>query len=543
MAPSPRPTRQSRSSQAKGKHTSGLRRKLTPTISPQLEASLPKVAIVGRPNVGKSTFINRLCGQRLAIVDDQPGVTRDRCYYTTFWRNQPIRLVDTGGVHWEPSDPFAQLINEQVQATLHEADIVLLLVDAQTGLTDLDEQVAKWVRKANKPTLVVVNKVDTMADAVATSEFYALGMGEPKPVSALHGSASVGDVLDEVLTLLHGGFDTRTPKKRFKTTGVVSSRAMARRGDADGDDDLPELPAAPADPMAALGGRPLHLALVGRPNVGKSSLLNALLGEERSLVSPLAGTTRDAIDGLLEHNGQGYRMLDTAGIRRKSKVDFGVELFSVDRAVRTLRKADVSILLLDAEEGITEQDKRIAQKVLEAGKALVVAINKWDAIEDKDTSSTVRYQKKLLADVPSLNFASMVFISAKTGQRITKLLDKAKDAYINSQRRIGTHTLNQLLAEATSQHPIPLMRSRQARLLYATQVKAGPPTFVLFVNNKALLREAYMRYLERFLRERVELTGTPVKFVLRNRAETKTPSKRQTPRTRSKGRQTEGVKS
>lgn len=540
MAPSARPTRQSRSSQAKGKHASGLRRRLTPTLSPQQEATLPKVAIVGRPNVGKSTFINRLCGQRLAIVDDQPGVTRDRCYYTTFWRNQPIRLVDTGGVHWEPSDPFAQLINEQVQATLHEADIVLLLVDAQTGLTDLDEQVAKWVRKANKPTLVVVNKVDTLADAVAASEFYALGMGDPKPISALHGSASVGDVLDEVLTLLHGGFETRTPK-RFKSTGVLKSRPLAHQGEAENTDDLPNLSPQPADPLAALGGRPLQLALVGRPNVGKSSLLNALLGEERSLVSPLAGTTRDAIDGLLEHNGQGYRMLDTAGIRRKSKVDFGVELFSVDRAVRTLRKADVSILLLDAEEGITEQDKRIAQKVLEAGKALVVAINKWDAIEDKDTSSTVRYQKKLLAEVPSLSFASMVFISAKTGQRITKLLDKAKEAYINSQRRLGTHTLNQLLAEATSQHPIPLMRSRQARLLYATQVKAGPPTFVLFVNNKALLREAYMRYLERFLRERVELTGSPIKFVLRNRDETKTPSKRQTHRTRSKGRQTEGA--
>lgn len=450
---------------------------------PLLSASshLPSIAIVGRPNVGKSTLLNRLVGHRQTIVDDQPGVTRDCSFHPVKWRGQSFQLVDTGGIHWEPDDPFSPLINDQVRHLLKQVDAIVLLVDAQTGLTDLDSEVAKWVRQAEKPTLVVVNKVDRALDAVQATEFYALGLGDPLAISALHGSTSVGDVLD-----------------------WMSQQAKARhRKPTAQERDNP----------------PIRLTLAGRPNVGKSSLLNAILGHQRTIVSDIAGTTRDAIDVPFTYEDQPFILVDTAGIRRKTKVDYGIELFSVDRAVRSIRKADVCVLVLDAVEGITEQDKRIAQKVVDAGVGLVVVVNKWDLVPDKDTHSTARYQQQLLREVPSLGFAELVFTSAKSGQRVHKVLSKAKQARDNSLRRLPTHLVNEVFQEAFTATAPPTVKNKKLKLLYATQVKAGPPTFVLFVNDGGLMKDSYRRYLERHLRQRVELTGTPVTFILRNRQE------------------------
>jgi GTPase len=442
--------------------------------------SMPTIAIVGRPNVGKSTLINRLVGKRQAIVDDQPGVTRDRSVHRASWRNRPFRLIDTGGVRWDVDDPFAKLVNEQVLASLQEADIVILLVDGMTGLTDADTEVAKWVRKAAKPTIVAVNKIDRAEDLSLVSEFYSLGMGDPMGISALHGSVAVGDLLEEAFAKLPRGGGKK-----------------------------------PAGPQAL--NQAIRLTIAGRPNVGKSSLLNAILGQTRTIVSDVSGTTRDAIDVPFEYNSQPFILVDTAGIRRKTRVDYGVEMFSVDRAVRSIRASDVSVLVLDAVEGVTEQDKRIAQKAVDSGVGLVVVVNKWDLIPDKTTHTTAQYQQKLLQEVPSLSFAEVVFTSALTGQRVERILDKAKQAFENTQRRLTTHVVNEVFQEAFTISPPAPAKNKRFKLLYVTQVKVGPPTFVFFVNDRTLLTQTYGRYLERRLRERVELKGSPVVFVFRSR--------------------------
>jgi GTPase len=454
-----------------------MRRQFTPSFDAW--SQLPIVAVVGRPNVGKSTLVNRLAGERQSIVDEQPGVTRDRSYHAVQWRGRSFWLVDTGGLTPKPTEtePFALLVNEQISLALNEATVVVFLLDGQTGMTEDDALVARQLRDLKKPLLVAVNKIDRAEMSGQTYDFYQLGLGDPMPLCALHGDAGVGNLLDAIAVAL--------PKPEAIENTTVKET--------------------------------LRLALVGRPNVGKSSLLNALVGEGRCIVSDLAGTTRDAIDTPFSYKDQPFILVDTAGIRRKTKVDYGVEMFSVDRAIRALRRADVAVLVLDALEPLTDQDKRIAQKVIDAGRALVVVVNKWDTIEGKNANATKDFQTKLLLEMPNLGFASFVFTSATEGQRVLKILDLAIDAVDNSRRRLTTHVLNELIHEATDRTPPPTIKNKKLRILYATQVKAGPPTFVLFVNDPKLMKETYQRYIERRLREQVELTGTPVRFLLRGR--------------------------
>ena len=441
---------------------------------------LPKVAIVGRPNVGKSTLINRLLGKRQAIVDDQPGVTRDRSFQTTDWNGREFRIIDTGGVQFDPADPFFAHINEQVDLAIAEADVVVFIVDLKTGVTEGDEVVAKRLRKIDKPCILAVNKVDTVQDLGVVSEFYSLGMGDPIATSAEHGFGGVGDLLDAVVEKL--------PESSAST---------------EADDEEEE--------------SIIRLTFTGRPNVGKSSLLNALLGQQRTIVSDVSGTTRDAIQERFEYRGQTFELVDTAGLRRRTKVNYGVELFSVDRAVRSMRHSDVNVVLLDAEEGLTEQDKRILQKAADAGCGLIIAVNKWDLIEQKDSNSAKRYQDKLVAEIPNLGFAPFIFISAKTGQRVTRILDQAIEVFENTQRRISTSVLNDVVQESMAISPPPTIKNKRLKVLYATQASVGPPTFVFFVNNNKLMKDAYRRFLEKQFRRRIELTGAPIRFILRQR--------------------------
>jgi GTPase len=441
---------------------------------------LPVLAIIGRPNVGKSTLINRIIGGRKSIVDDQPGVTRDRSYHPVEWCGTPFLLMDTGGVHIDAADPFHEHINAQVKVAIAEADVLVFLVDGITGITEDDERLARWVRESGKAHLLVVNKIDSQDHVSLAYEFFKLGLGEPLALSALHGSTTVGDMLDECVR---------------------------------------QFPINKGDYLLTAEERPLRLALIGRPNVGKSSLLNAMVGHNRTIVSDISGTTRDAIDIPFTYMEKPYLLVDTAGIRRKTKVDFGVELFSVDRSVDTIRQADVGVLVLDAEEGITEQDKRIMQKVVDAGKGLVIAMNKWDKIPNKGPTSTEKYRKQILAEVPSIAFAPMVFISATEQQRVHKILELAQLCFENTNRRIGTGTINQLIQDAMRQNLPPTVKNKKLRVLYTTQVSVAPPTFVLFCNDPKLMKETYRRYLERKLREAIELKGTPLRLVLRQRSE------------------------
>lgn len=441
---------------------------------------LPVLAVVGRPNVGKSTFVNRLIGHRQSIVDDQPGVTRDRSFHPVEWCGTPFLLMDTGGVHEDPNDPFAPLINQQVQLAITEADVLVFMVDGHTGITEDDDRVAQWIRESGKPALLAVNKIDRIEDVGNSAEFYGLGLtGDPVAISALHGSTTVGDVLDMVVAMF-------PPHKGLN-----------------GDESDAETP--------------LRLSLVGRPNVGKSSLLNALVGENRTIVSNVSGTTRDTIDTPFVYKDKPYLLVDTAGIRRKSRVDFGVELFSVDRSVEAIQRSHVVVVVLDAVEGITDQDKRIIQKALDAGKGLIVAVNKWDLIPNKTPNSVQEFKKRLLADVPSLVFAPFLFVSANEGQRVHKLLELAQTVLENCRRRVSTSVLNQLMQDAISQNQPPLMKNKKLKVLYATQASAEPPTFVLFVNDSSLLSQTYQRYLEKRLRAAIELTGAPIRITLKNR--------------------------
>lgn len=442
----------------------------------------PVVAIIGRPNVGKSTLVNRIVGSRKAIVDDLPGVTRDRAYYDAEWQNAPFTLVDTGGLEPDESAMFSGQINEQVAVALAEAHVVIFVLDALTGITETDEAIARMLRPLKKPVILAINKVDKREQLGLTSEFYKLGLGDPIAVSAMHGTVGVGDMLDEVMDAL-------------KTTwGEVKP------------EEIPEKP-------------PLRLAFVGRPNVGKSSLVNRLIGEERHIVSDVSGTTRDAIDSPFTWRENEFVLVDTAGIRRKTKVEYGVEMFSVDRALRAMKRADVTILVIDAVEGMTDQDKKIIEASNESGRGLVLVINKWDAVAKKHTGSTREYEKKLLAQVPHARFAPIVFTSAMTGQRVDKVLEWAMKVQENRERRISTSVLNQLLLEAYTLAPPPHLKNKQLKIYYGTQVSVAPPTFLLFVNNDTLMKETYKRYLENRLREAIELTGTPIIIALRNKNE------------------------
>ncbi|MCS6801579.1 MAG: ribosome biogenesis GTPase Der [Chloroflexota bacterium] len=433
----------------------------------------PVVAIVGRPNVGKSTLFNRLIGERRAIVEDLPGTTRDRLYGDTDWNGREFLLVDTAGLEVAPTDELTRHVQEQVRQAVAEADVIILLTDVRSGVTAADRDAADLLRAAGKPVVLAVNKCDSNRYAQNAVEFYELGLGDPIPVSALQG-VGTGDLLDAVVGLLP---PAEAPPE---------------------EEDIPKI------------------AIIGRPNVGKSQLLNALLGQARSVVSEVPGTTRDAVDSRLEVKGRPLLLIDTAGIRRRGRIEPGVEKYSVLRSLRAVSRADVVLLVIDAAEGITAQDMHVASYALEADKGFVIVVNKWDLIE-KDTYTADRYTEQVRHAFKFLPDPPVVFISALTGQRVPRVLEAALQVYDRRQQRIPTARLNQIFAEAQAAHPPPHVRGKQFRIYYATQPEVNPPTFVLFVNDPKLLHFSYQRYLENQLRARVDLAGTPVRFVFRPR--------------------------
>ncbi len=435
----------------------------------------PIVAIIGRPNVGKSTLVNRLCKSRDAIVHDEPGVTRDRTYQEGFWQDREFIVVDTGGLVFDDDSEFLPEIREQANLALTEASVALVIVDGQQGVTAADESIAEWLRTQSCKKLLAVNKCESPEQGLAmAAEFWKLGLGEPYPVSAIHG-AGTGDLLDQVVSLF--------PPKELE-------------------DAVRE---------------PIQMAIVGRPNVGKSSLLNAFCGELRAIVSPIRGTTRDTIDTNLEREGRLWKLIDTAGIRRRRSVNYGPEFFGINRTFKAIQRSDVCILVIDALEGVTEQDQRLAGRIEESGRSCVVVINKWDAVE-KDSHTMVQMEKELRAKLYFLHWATMIFTSAITGQRVESIFALASLAVEQHRRRVSTSVVNEVLKEAISWRNPPTSRGgRQGKLYYGTQVASQPPTFTLFVNDPKLFGDTYRRYLERQLREGLGFEGTPVKLFLRGK--------------------------
>ncbi len=434
----------------------------------------PIIAIVGRPNVGKSTFVNRLVGRRQSIVNDLPGVTRDRIYFDCEWQNKPFTVIDTGGIIPGDEDEIMLSIFDQARIACDEADRIIFIVDGMEGITPVDEDIANILRRSNKPVFLAVNKTDSPSHFANAAEFYSLSLGEPIPISALHGSGGVGDILDMVTD----GFETDE----------------AQQEDTD-----------------------IKIAIVGRPNAGKSSIVNALLGENRVIVSNVSGTTRDSIDSKITYKDTEFTIIDTAGIRKKSKVDWGVEKFAVDRAIRSIRECDVAILVIDASEGISDQDKKIASVITEAGKGMIVAINKWDLIENKQSNTINKFDKILANEIPFLAYVPRIYISAVTGQRLTQIFDKAKEVYAECTKRVSTGLLNKIINEAYALNPPQTIKNKKLKILYSTQVGAQPPTFVLFANNSDLLKEHYKRYLENKLREAFGFMGTSIRISVRER--------------------------
>lgn len=436
------------------------------------------VAIVGRPNVGKSTLVNRLIGTRQSIVDDMAGVTRDRIYFDVEWQHKIFTVIDTGGIIPGDEDDIMLSIFDQVKIACDEADKIIFLTDGKVGVQPADEDIANLLRRTKKPVYLAVNKIDSHHQTDLINDFYSLAMGDPIAISSLHGSGGVGDLLDEITE------DFEVNDNEEKSNAI-------------------------------------KIAVVGRPNAGKSSLVNALLNEDRVIVSDVSGTTRDSIDSEVSYNGTDYVLIDTAGIRKKSKVDWGVEKFAVDRAINSIRDCDVAILMTDATEGLTDQDKKIASTIMEAGKGLVVAVNKWDLIEEKDSSTMTKFNKKLESEVPFLFFAPKIYISALTKQRINKVFDEAKAVYEQSTKRISTGLLNKIVNEAYALNPPTTIKGKQLKILYSSQIKTQPPTFVMFANNSDLLKDHYKRYLEKKLREAFGFFGTPIRISLRERSNKK----------------------
>lgn len=431
----------------------------------------PLVAVVGRPNVGKSTFFNKTIGKRIAIVEDTPGVTRDRIYGDAEWLDYHFTLIDTGGIEPMREDIISQQMRRQAELAIETADVIIFLVDGREGLTSSDREVADLLRRSKKPIVLGVNKIDHPKYAEAEYEFYELGIGQPIIISAEQG-LGLGDLLDEVV-------------QYFPKT------------DARADENV------------------TNVAVVGKPNVGKSSLVNALLGSERSIVSDIPGTTRDSIDSPFTWNGKDYLLVDTAGIRRKRAVeDETIERYSVIRSLAAIRRADVTLIVIDANEGLSEQDVRIAGYCHEEGKACVLIVNKWDLIE-KDTHTMHAFKKKLLVDLAFMEYVPMLFISALTGQRVGKVMETADMAYEQNCRRISTGTLNDIVAEAVSVTEPPSDKGRRLRIYYATQVSVKPPTFVLFVNDPDLMHFSYKRYLENYFRKSFGLDATPLRLIIR----------------------------
>lgn len=436
------------------------------------------VAIVGRPNVGKSTLFNKLIGQRLSIVEDTPGVTRDRIYGKSEWRNKSFMLVDTGGIEPDSKDIILSQMREQAQLAIDSASVIIFVVDITTGMTANDENVASMLLKSGKPVVLCVNKCDNLgAPPPEIYEFYNLGLGDPIAVSSVHGHGT-GDLLDAVFEF------------------------MPEEDEEEYDDSL------------------IKIAVIGKPNAGKSSLINKIAGEQRVIVSDIAGTTRDAIDTVIERNGNKYVFIDTAGIRRKSKITENIERFSILRAYMAVDRADVCVIVIDANEGYTEQDSKVAGYAHEQGKACVIAINKWDSIE-KDDKTMNEFRKKLEVDFSFMSYAPFVFISALTGQRIDKLFELINYTAEQNARRITTGMLNDLLSYATARVQPPSDKGKRLKLYYMTQASTKPPTFVTFCNSKELFHYSYRRYLENQIREAFSLDATPIRMVVRERGEDK----------------------
>ena len=434
----------------------------------------PLVAIVGRPNVGKSTFFNKMAGRRISIVEDTPGVTRDRVYADCEWQNHAFTLIDTGGIDPNSDDPLLKQMRAQAEIAIETCDMILFFVDGKQGLTDDDKDVATMLRKSSKPIILVVNKVDSMDSYDNVYEFYELGLGDPIAISSVN-LMNFGDLLEEVV------------------------KEMPQTGSDKEDDDT------------------VKIAVVGRPNVGKSSIVNRILGQERVMVSDIAGPTRDAIDPGIEQDGRRFGILDTAGIRRKKAIeDATVERYSVIRSFAAIDRCDVALIVINAQDGVTEQDTKIAGYVHEQGKAAIVVVNKWDLIE-KDTGTLEKFRKQVIEDLKFMDYAPVIFVSALTGQRLPKLVEAVTAAFDQATRRITTGLLNDVLADALAAQQPPSQNGRRLKIFYATQQGTRPPLFVMFVNDQTLMHYSYERYLENFFRKAFGFEGTPIKFVLRER--------------------------
>jgi len=434
----------------------------------------PVVAIVGRPNVGKSTLFNRIVGSRVAIVEDEPGVTRDRLYQNAEWAGRNFTLVDTGGLDFQENGEITRGVRRQIELALQEADVVLFVVDARAGLNPGDEEAALLIRRSEKPVVLVANKVEKFNSQVQIYDFYRLGLGDPVPVSAAEG-LNTGDLLDRLVELLPPEKDEEYPADVIK------------------------------------------IAVIGRPNVGKSSLVNAILGEERVIVSKIPGTTRDAIDTSFEREGKQYVIIDTAGMRRKSKIDGPTEKYSAIRALRAVDRSDVVLIVLDALEVVTEQDKRIAGYAHEAGKASVIVVNKWDLVK-KDERAVNRFTEVIRRELAYIQYAPIVFVSALTGQRVPKVLELVDFVAEQHSARLSTPKINSLVKEAVMQNPPPGDKSRRLKIIYAAQSGIKPPKFILFVNDPELMHFSYRRYLENQFRAAYGFEGTPIWFSLRRRS-------------------------
>lgn len=438
----------------------------------------PIVAIVGRPNVGKSTLFNVLAGQRISIVKDTPGITRDRIYADATWLDKTFTMIDTGGIEPDSSDIILSQMREQAQIAIDTADVIIFLVDVRQGLVDSDAKVADMLRRSKKPVLLVVNKVDSFErDLIDTYEFYNLGIGEPIPISA-NSKLGIGDMLDKVV------------------------EHFPESSEEDEEDTRP------------------RIAIIGKPNTGKSSLINRLTGEDRLIVSDIAGTTRDAVDTVVNHDGKEYVFIDTAGLRRKNKIKEELEKYMIVRAVSAVERADVVMIMIDATEGVSEQDAKIAGIAHERGRGVIVAVNKWDAVE-KDDKTIYRFTERVKETLAFMPYAKIMFISAKTGQRVNKIFEQIDSVIENHSKRIGTGVLNEIVSEAVALQQPPTDKGKRLKIYYTTQVAIKPPTFVIFVNEKEMMHFSYTRYLENRIREAFGFEGTPLKFIIRERNEDK----------------------
>ncbi|HJT64568.1 MAG TPA: ribosome biogenesis GTPase Der [Candidatus Limnocylindria bacterium] len=468
--------------------------------------SLPVVAIVGRPNVGKSTLFNRMVGERAAIVEDTAGTTRDRVYGEADWNGRRFMMVDTGGLELEPGSTIEERVQDQARVAIEEADVVLFVVDAAAGLAPLDHEVADRLRRAHRPTILVVNKADNPRREAEGAEFYALGFDPAITISAQHGR-NTGDLADLIVELL--------PPAPAEPEPSVSLDESS--DELPTDDELAELAETEVGPP--------RVAIVGRPNTGKSTLVNRVLGHERMIVSEVPGTTRDAIDAEVLVDGEPMVLIDTAGIRRRGSIQRGTEKYSVLRSLKAIDRADVAVVLTDATERFTAQDAHVVGYVLEAGKGLVLVINKWDAIE-RDEKTADEWLRKLRRDAPYLEWADIVFASALTGHKVDRILRHARQVAEERYRRVPTADVNRVVGDAVAAHTPPTARGKRARVLYATQVAVAPPTFVIFVNHPELFHFSYRRYLENRLRDAFGFAGTPIRLRFRARANAERPRAR-----------------